>query len=226
MDQGRPKVVNKNSSCALHLFLNPIPTCLLRILTFWALKGPVQNESKSTSFRSVRETLTETGNAIPYPHHLPKLSLAINNSIIQKAAVYWSSLGWIKIAGLMLWKVTIDDGDMFSKQLSFKSPVPPAFPTELNNSEGHTWSGSFQCQYFSLVFVCINQSEAERRVGEIRRDGRIPLRYACQDLKGIAFLSLAWYENKTSNQKLLFILISVQLKAPCIQFLSWNKSWS
>lgn len=200
MDQERPKVVNKISSCALHLFLNSSPTCLLRILTFWALKGPVQNEYKSTSFRSVRETLTETGNAIPYPHHLPEPSVAINNIVIQKAAVYWSSLGGIQIAGLTLWKVTIDDADVFSKQLSLKSSAPPTFPTEFNNSEGHTWVFSVPVFLFG---VCVHKPkpEAERRVGEVQRDGRISLLCACQYLKRIAFPPLAWYENKTPKSK-------------------------
>lgn len=94
---------------------NPSPAWLLRILTLWALKGPVQRGFKGTSFRSVRETLTGTGNAIPHPHHLPKPSLAINRQYHPKVCgLLIQSLGGIKIARVMLWKASVDDGDVFT----------------------------------------------------------------------------------------------------------------
>lgn len=93
----------------------------------------------------------------------------------------------------MLWRVSIDDGDVFSQQLAFKSPAPPTFPTELNNPEGHTRNGFFFLAPVFLFGVCVSKSksEAERRVGEVQRDRGISRLLACQDSKGIAFSLLS-----------------------------------
>lgn len=96
-----------------------------------------ENSKALLSGQGVRETLTGKGNAIPHPHHLPKPSLVVNRqNHPEGCSLLIQSLGEIKIARLMLQKTSIDGDDVFSQQLAFKSPVPPTFPTELNNIIG------------------------------------------------------------------------------------------
>ena len=165
----------------------------------------------------------------PRSPHLPKHSLAINRqNHPENCSLMVPSLGGIKIAQLMLWKVPIDNDGVFSQHLALKSPAPSTFPIELNSSKGHTWSGLFF--FFSgpvfLSGFCgsKSQSEAERRTGEVRRDGRTSLRLACQNFKGIAFPSFVWYENQIQKSQLFILISSTAKKALGIQFLSWNTS--
>lgn len=91
MDQGRPKGVDQNSSCAVRLFLSPSPAWLLRILTLRALKGPVQGKFKGTSFRSVRETRQEQKMPFPTPTIYPNPHLPSIDSTIRKVVLCRSS---------------------------------------------------------------------------------------------------------------------------------------